>query len=236
MTPHPGTPRANTSRLRCLLAALLLTILTLAGGTATADAAVPALANAASTQAAGATPGAGGGPTTGTVSTTGRPPGAGSGPATGPAATTGTGSEARHSVGPDRHVEDRRWPDRRAHDRQDPDHAHSTAAGPGAGAVARAEHKHPRAAADPAQTPRAGSGRAYLLVHAPPPPHDVLAPAAPGPAVPRGGARLSAADSFDVPGSRSGALPDVRGPPSRTTGPTTGHASRTAADPASRPH
>ncbi|KOU08274.1 hypothetical protein ADK56_28615 [Streptomyces sp. MMG1522] len=209
-----------------MLAALLLTVLTLAGGTATADAAVPALANAASTQAAGATPGAGGGPTTGTVSTTARPPGTGSGPATGPAATTGTGSEARHSVGPDRHVEDR----------QDPDHAHSTAAGPGAGAVARAEHEHPRAAADPAQTPRAGSGRAYLLVHAPPPPHDVLAPAAPGPAVPRGGVRLSAADSFDVPGSRNAALPDVRGPPSRATGPTTGHASRTAADPASRPH
>ncbi|MFE7054924.1 hypothetical protein ACFVAO_06880 [Streptomyces californicus] len=236
MTPHPGTPRANTSRLRCLLAALLLTVLTLAGGTATADAAAPALANAASTRAAGATPGAGGGPTTGTVSTAGKPPAAGSGPATGPAATTGTGSEARHAVGPDRHVEDRRWPHHRAHDRQDPDHAHSTAAGPGAGAVARAEHEHPRAAADPAQTPRAGSGRAYLLVHAPPPPHDVLAPAAPGPAVPRGGVRLSAADSFDVPGSRSGALPDVRGPPSRTTGPTTGHAFRTAADPASRPH
>ncbi|QSS94137.1 hypothetical protein [Streptomyces sp. M54] len=218
MTPHPGAPRANTSRLRCLLAALLLTVLTLAGGTAAADAAVPALANAASTQAAGSTPSAG------------------SGPATGPAATTGTGSEARHAVGSDRHVEDRRWPDRRAHDRQGPEHAHSTAAGPGAGAVARAEHEHPRAAADPAQTPRAGSGRAYLLVHAPPPPHDVLAPAAPGPAVPRGGVRLSAADSFDVPGSRSGALPDVRGPPSRTTGPTTGHAFRTAADPASRPH
>ncbi|WP_098013082.1 hypothetical protein [Streptomyces sp. sk226] len=236
MTPHPGAPRANTSRLRCLLAALLLTVLTLAGGTATADAAVPALANAATAQAAGATSGAGSGPTTGTVSITGRPPGAGSGPATGPAATTGTGSEARHAVGPDRHVEDRRWPDRRAHDRQGPDHAYSTAAGPGAGAVARAEHEHPRAAADPAQTPRAGSGRAYLLVHAPPPPHDVLAPAAPGPAVPRGGVRLSAADSFDVPGSRSGALPDVRGPPSRATGPTTGHAFRTAADPASRPH
>ncbi|MFF8745301.1 hypothetical protein [Streptomyces californicus] len=232
MTPHPGAPRANTSRLRCLLAALLLTVLTLAGGTA----AVPALANAATAQAAGATPGAGSGPMTGIVSTTGKSPSAGSGPATGPAATTGTGSEARHAVGSDRHVEDRRWPDRRAHDRQGPDHAHSTAAGPGAGAVARAEHEHPRAAADPAQTPRAGSSRAYLLVHAPPPPHDVLAPAAPEPAVPRGGVRLSAADSFDVPGSRSGALPDVRGPPSRTTGPTTGHAFRTAADPASRPH
>ncbi|MFH8884174.1 hypothetical protein [Streptomyces californicus] len=228
MTPHPGAPRANTSRLRCLLAALLLTVLTLVGGTAAANAAVPALVNAASVPAAGDTPGTGSGPTTGTVSTTGKTPGVGtgSGPANGRAARAGTGSEARPAVGPDRP----------ARDRQGPDHARSAEAGPGAGAVARAEHEHPRAAADPAQAPRAGSGRAYLLVHAPPPPHDALAPAAPGPAVPRGGVRLSTVDSFDVPGSRSGALPDVRGPPSRATGPTTGHASRTAADPASRPH
>ncbi|MFE9461037.1 hypothetical protein [Streptomyces californicus] len=245
MTPHPGPPRANTSRLRCLLAALLLTVLSLVGGTAAA----PALANAASVSAAadipgtgrgpatgtvsttGKTPGAGSGPATGTVSTTGKTPGAGSGPATGHAATAGTGSGARHAVGPDR-----RGPDRRTEDRHAQDHAHLGAAGPGAGAVARAEHEHPRAAADPAQAPRAGSGRAYLLVHAPPPPHDALAAAAPGPAEPRGGVRLSTADPFDVPGSRRGALPGVRGPPSRATGPTTGHASRTAADPASRPH
>ncbi|WP_106978416.1 hypothetical protein [Streptomyces globisporus] len=101
--------------------------------------------------------------------------------------------------------------------------------------VAQAMHEQARAAADPAQAPRAGTGRAYLLLHAPPPPHDALTPAPPGPAEPRGGGRQVAEDSFDAPGSRRGALPGVRGPPGRTTGPTTGHPPSCSAVPASRP-
>ncbi|MFD4594492.1 hypothetical protein [Streptomyces rubiginosohelvolus] len=101
--------------------------------------------------------------------------------------------------------------------------------------VAQATHEQPTAAADPAQAPRAGTGRAYLLLHAPPPPHDALTPAPPGPAEPRGGVQYVAADSFDAPGSRRGALPGVRGPPGRTTGPTTGHPPSCSAVPASRP-
>ncbi|MFD4022567.1 hypothetical protein ACFWRV_03485 [Streptomyces sp. NPDC058576] len=121
-------------------------------------------------------------------------------------------------------------------DRGAPDHASGVLAGPGPGAVAQAGHEQPRAAADPAQAPRAGTGRPYLLLHAPPPPHDALTPAPPGPAEPHGGVRRIAAESFDAPGSRRGALPGVRGPPGRTTtGPTTGHPS-CSADPASRPH
>ncbi|MCA1274466.1 hypothetical protein AB0O32_10085 [Streptomyces rubiginosohelvolus] len=101
--------------------------------------------------------------------------------------------------------------------------------------VAQATHEQPTAAADPAQAPRAGTGRAYLLLHAPPPPHDALTPAPPGTAEPRGGVQYVAADSFDPPGSRRGALPGVRGPPGRTTGPTTGHPPSCSAVPASRP-
>ncbi|MEV0140390.1 hypothetical protein [Streptomyces globisporus] len=101
--------------------------------------------------------------------------------------------------------------------------------------VAQAMHEQARAAADPAQAPRAGTGRAYLLLHAPPPPHDALTPAPPGPAEPRGGGRQAAEDSLDAPGSRLGALPGVRGPPGRTTGPTTGHPPSCSAVPASRP-
>ncbi|MEU8097038.1 hypothetical protein [Streptomyces rubiginosohelvolus] len=101
--------------------------------------------------------------------------------------------------------------------------------------VAQATHEQPTAAADPAQAPRAGTGRAYLLLHAPPPPHDALTPAPPGTAEPRGGVQYVAADSFDAPGSRRGALPGVRGPPGRTTGPTTGHPPSCSAVPASRP-
>ncbi|MFF3034114.1 hypothetical protein ACFVS7_24295 [Streptomyces rubiginosohelvolus] len=101
--------------------------------------------------------------------------------------------------------------------------------------VAQATHEQPTAAADPAQAPRAGTGRAYLLLHAPPPPHDALTPAPPGSAEPRGGVQYVAADSFDAPGSRRGALPGVRGPPGRTTGPTTGHQPSCSAVLASRP-
>ncbi|MFJ9111480.1 hypothetical protein [Streptomyces sp. NPDC102283] len=116
-----------------------------------------------------------------------------------------------------------------------PGHASGVVAVSGTGAMAQAGHEQPRAAADPAQAPRAGTGRAYLLLHAPPPPHDALTPAAPGPVEPRAGVRHAAADSFDAPGSRRGELPGVRGPPGRTTGPTTGHPS-CSADPAPRPH
>ncbi|WNF30481.1 hypothetical protein RI138_28695 [Streptomyces sp. C11-1] len=102
-------------------------------------------------------------------------------------------------------------------------------------AVSEAGHEHPLAAADPAQTPRAGGGRAYLLSHAPPPPYDALPPSQPGPAGPGDGLRQVAAASFGAPRTRPGELPGVRGPPGRTTGSTTGHPSRSA-DPAPLPH
>ncbi|MGW8489236.1 hypothetical protein [Streptomyces sp. NPDC055886] len=188
-----------------MLTTLLLTVLTLVGGAATANGATPdpasrSVAPAVATASAPALP------------TTHR-----SGPVARP--------DIRHRTG---HVA--------GSDRGRPHHANGVVAGPGTGAVAQAAHEQPRAAADPAQAPRAGSGRAYLLLHAPPPPHDALTPAPPGPAEPHGGAQRSAADSCDAPGSRRGALPGVRGPPGRTTtGPTTGHPS-CSADPASRPH
>lgn len=217
MTPHPGPPRADASRLRCVLAALLLTVLTLVGGAATANGA----ASAAPTAGPGA-PAAAPGPSAPLTERPGLPFRHRTGPETGPG--------AGHRAGPGRDAGPRAAAGQGPR-KQDP--AHAAAAGPDA--TARAEHEHPRAAADPVQAPRAGSGRAYLLLHAPPPPHDALPPAAPGPTVPRGGVRQPAADAFSVPGCHRGALPGVRGPPGRTTGPTTGHPSCTA-DPASRPH
>ncbi|MFJ2022551.1 hypothetical protein ACIODW_01895 [Streptomyces sp. NPDC087897] len=216
MTRRPR-PHADTSRSRRLLAALLLTVLTLAGGTATAGGTAVALPTAGSTAAMAAS--AASAPQAGGPVSQHR-----AGDRTGP----GTGYRAGQGAGPgSRHIA--------VQDHRGPDHAHGAVAAPGTGAVTRAGHEHPAAAADPAQAPRAGSGRPYLLLHAPPPPHDALTPAAPGPAAPRGGVRQSAAGSFDVPGSRGGSLPGVRGPPGRITGPTTGPPSRTA-DPASRPH
>ncbi|BFP51044.1 hypothetical protein SCMC78_08510 [Streptomyces sp. CMC78] len=196
MTPYRSRPRANAFRVRSVLTTLLLTVLTLVGGAATASGAAPAL-TARSTALAAMSAGA-------------------------PAATTVTSVSAAptiHRTGTD-------------HARTDHSEPHHT------GAVARAGHEQPRAAADPAQAPRAGSGRPYLLLHAPPPPHDALTPAPPGLAEPRAGVRRTATETFDVPGSRRGALPGVRGPPGRTTtGPTTGHPSCSAsAASASRPH
>lgn len=196
MTPYPGRPRANAFRVRSVLTTLLLTVLTLVGGAATASGAVPALTARSTVPAATAA----GAPAATAVSSVSAAP---------TTHRTGTGqartdrTEARHT-----------------------------------GAVARAGHEQPRAAADPAQAPRAGSGRPYLLLHAPPPPHDALTPAPPGLAEPRAGVRRTATEAFDAPGSRRGALPGVRGPPGRTTtGPTTGHPSCSAsAASASRPH
>ncbi|MFJ5864288.1 hypothetical protein ACIQEY_07720 [Streptomyces parvus] len=185
-----------------MLATLLLAVLTLVGGAATANGAAPAalatrsLAPAATAAAA--------------------PP---------PAAprTHDSALASRHRPGHESALASRH---RTGHDGA-PDSRHHHA-GPGPAhdvrhVVAQAEHEQPRAAADPAQAPRAGTGRAYLLLHAPPPPHDALTPAPAGPAAPRGGVHRVAAESFDAPGSRRGALPGVRGPPGRTTGPTTGH-------------
>ncbi|WP_343240501.1 hypothetical protein [Streptomyces sp. SID14515] len=198
-----------------MLTTLLLTVLTLVGGAATASGAAPALAargitpavtaaSAAHTAAATAVRSAAA--ATAVRSATAVPSGSAA-PKTYPAQT--------EHAGPSEGLVDART---------------------GTGAVAQAGHEQPRAAADPAQAPRAGSGRPYLLLHAPPPPHDALTPAPPGLAEPRSGVRRSAAESFDAPGSRRGALPDVRGPPGRTTtGPTTGHPSCSAAS-ASRPH
>lgn len=193
MTPYPGPPRANTPRLWCVLITLLLTVLTLIGGAATTSAAAPAQASRSLAPAV-----------TAATST----------PAAPQTQRTATDRTGRIT-----------WQDSRqraGHGRAGPDHASGRVAEAGTGAVARAEHEQSRAAADPTQAPRAGTGRPYLLLHAPPPPHDALTPAPPGPAEPRGGVRRTAAESFDAPGSRRGALPGVRGPPGRTTGPTTG--------------
>ncbi|WP_233436076.1 MULTISPECIES: hypothetical protein [Streptomyces] len=198
-----------------MLTTLLLTVLTLAGGAATASGAAPALAFRSLPPAVTA------------ASAPAAPQPHHTGTAHPRAAHTGhvTRPDIRHRTG---HAT--------AYDRRGPDHASGVLAEAGTGAVAQAGHEHSRAAADPAQAPRAGTGRPYLLLHAPPPPHDALAPSPPGPAGPLAGVRRIAAESFDAPGSRRGALPGVRGPPGRTTtGPTTGHPS-CSADPASRPH
>ncbi|MEU3054258.1 hypothetical protein [Streptomyces griseus] len=189
-----------------MLTTLLLTVLALAGGAATASGAAPAL-TARSTAPA--------------VTAAGAP----AATTTTPAATVTSVSAAptTHRAGTGRGT---------GHARTDDTATHHT------GAVARAGHEQPRVAADPAQAPRAGSGRPYLLLHAPPPPHDALTPAPPGLAEPRAGVRRTATEAFDAPGSRGGALPGVRGPPGRTTtGPTTGHPSCSpSAASASRPH
>ncbi|USC45940.1 hypothetical protein K7395_03955 [Streptomyces filamentosus] len=203
-----------------MLATLLLTVLTLVGGAATANGAAPAalatrsLAPAATVAAA--------------------PP---------PAAprTHDSALASRHRPGHESALASRH---RTGHDGAPDSRHHHTGHGTAHDVrhlVAQAGHELPRAAADPAQAPRAGTGRAYLLLHAPPPPHDALTPAPAGPAEPRGGVHRVAAESFDAPGSRRGALPGVRGPPGRTTGPTTGHPpscsgrSAPSADQASRP-
>ncbi|OWA25652.1 hypothetical protein B9W61_05095 [Streptomyces sp. CS057] len=214
MTPYPGPSRPYGYRVRCLLATLVLTVLTLVGGGASASAAAsaPTFRSLAPAAVAAQTPAA---PQTNSA-------GQGTGRDSRHHSGHGTGHDFRpragHATGPGRGGA-----------------ARAVGADPGTGAVARAGHEQPRAAADPAQAPRAGTGRAYLLLHAPPPPHDALTPAPPGPADPRGGVQHVAANSFDAPGSRRGALPGVRGPPGRTTGPTTGHPS-CSADPAPRPH
>lgn len=211
MTPYPGPSRLYGSRVRCLLATLVLTVLTLVGGAASATAAASAptyrsLAPAVTAAAPAA-------------------------PQT-HSAVHHAGRDSRHHAGHDvRHLAGHPT----GPERGGPDRASGVRAGPGVGAAAQAGHEQPRAAADPAQAPRAGTGRAYLLLHAPPPPHDALTPAPPGPAEPRGGVQHVAANSFDAPGSRRGALPGVRGPPGRATGLTTGHPS-CSADPARRPH
>ncbi|WP_093812589.1 hypothetical protein [Streptomyces sp. Ncost-T6T-1] len=197
-----------------MLATLLLTVLTLVGGAATANGAAPA-APAVRSLAPAATVAA-------------SPP---------PAAPRihGSALASRHRPGHESALASR---DRTGHDGA-PDSRHHHA-GPGTApdvrhVVAQAGHEQPRAAADPAQAPRAGTGRAYLLLHAPPPPHDALTPAPTGSAEPHGGVHRVAAESFDAPGSRRGALPGVRGPPGRNTGPTTGHPPSCSAVPASRP-
>lgn len=218
--PHPGPSRPNASRVRSLLAALFLTVLTLVGGAASATGA--ALAPPASRSLASVVTAAASAPTA--------------------PQPHHAGHDSRHRAGHDfRHRAGHETGHRSRHlsgsDREGPDRASGAVAytGAGAGAVAQAGHEQPRAAADPAQAPRAGTGRAYLLLHAAPPPHDALTPAPPGAAEPRAGVRHVVADSSDVPGGRRGALPDVRGPPGRTTGPSTGRPS-CSADPAPRPH
>ncbi|MZG04591.1 hypothetical protein [Streptomyces sp. SID5614] len=204
-----------------MLTTLLLAVLTLVGGTATANGATPA---ALATR--GLAPAA-------TVATS-PPPAAPQIHRTVHRAGHDTAPASRHRTCHDRGFDSRhRAVHGTAHDV--PHRAgHGTAHGV-RHLVAQATHEQPTAAADPAQAPRAGTGRAYLLLHAPPPPHDALTPAPPGTAEPRGGVQCVAADSFDAPGSRRGALPGVRGPPGRTTGPTTGHPPSCSAVPASRP-
>ncbi|WP_097991794.1 hypothetical protein [Streptomyces sp. f51] len=204
-----------------MLTTLLLAVLTLVGGTATGNgAALAALATRGLAPAA-------------TVVTS-PPPAAPQIHRTVHRAGHDTAPASRHRTCHDRGLDSRhRAVHGTAHDV--PHRAgHGTAHGV-RHLVVQATHEQPTAAADPAQAPRAGTGRAYLLLHAPPPPHDALTPAPPGTAEPRGGVQYVAADSFDAPGGRRGALPGVRGPPGRTTGPTTGHPPSCSAVPASRP-
>ncbi|WP_307818238.1 hypothetical protein [Streptomyces sp. MBT60] len=219
--------------MRCALAALLLAVLTLVGGAATAHGAAPAaLATRSLAPAA-------------TVATS-PPPAAPQIHRTVHRAGHDTAPASRHRTCHDRALDSRhRAGHGIAHDvLHQAGHgiAHDVLHQAGHGTahdvrhlVAQATHEQPTAAADPAQAPRAGTGRAYLLLHAPPPPHDALTPAPPGSAEPRGGVQYVPADSFDAPGSRRGALPGVRGPPGRTTGPMTGHPPSCSAVPASRP-
>ncbi|MEU5035775.1 hypothetical protein [Streptomyces rubiginosohelvolus] len=204
-----------------MLATLLLAVLTLVGGAATANGAAPAaLATRSLAPAA-------------TVATS-PPPAAPQIHRTVHRAGHDTAPASRHRTCHDRGFDSRhRAVHGTAHDI--PHQAGHGTAHDVRHLVAQATHEQPTAAADPAQAPRAGTGRAYLLLHAPPPPHDALTPAPPGTAEPRGGVQYVAADSFDAPGSRRGALPGVRGPPGRTTGPTTGHPPSCSAVPASRP-
>ncbi|MBQ1111607.1 hypothetical protein KBY56_02165 [Streptomyces sp. C3-3] len=225
MTPYPGPSRPYGSRVRCLLATLVLTVLTLVGGAASATAAASAPTSRSLTPAVTAAARAPAAPQTHSVAHhAGRDSRHHAGHGFRHHAGHSTGHDVRHRAG---HAT--------GPERGGPERASGFGADPGTGAVAQAGHEQPRAAADPAQAPRAGTGRAYLLLHAPPPPHDALTPAPPGPAEPRGGVQHVAANSFDAPGSRRGALPGVRGPPGRATGPTTGHPS-CSADPARRPH
>ncbi|MFF4947223.1 hypothetical protein [Streptomyces sp. JS01] len=192
-----------------MLAALLLAVLTLVGGAATAHGAAPA-ALATRSLAPAATVATSPPPAAPQIHGTAHRAGHDSAPASRHRTCHNGALDSRHQAGHGT-----------AHDVRH--------------LVAQATHEQPTAAADPAQAPRAGTGRAYLLLHAPPPPHDALTPAPPGTAEPRGGVQYVPADSFDAPGSRRGALPGVRGPPGRTTGPTTGHPPSCSAVPASRP-
>lgn len=221
MTPYRGQPRTHTHRVRCVLATLLLAVLTLVGGAATASGAAPA---------ALATPGL---PPADTVATA-PPPAAPQIPGTAHRAGHDSAPASRHRACHNGALDSRHQAGHGiTHDV--PHQAGHGTAHDVRHLAAQATHEQPTAAADPAQAPRAGTGRAYLLLHAPPPPHDALTPAAPGTAEPPGGVQYVAADSFDAPGSRRGALPGVRGPPGRTTGPTTGHPPSCSAVPASRP-
>ncbi|MFJ5049917.1 hypothetical protein [Streptomyces sp. NPDC088719] len=235
MTPSPAPARPNASRVRCAPATLVLavltvlTVLTVVGGAAPATGAAPAPISrslAAAVTAAAPAPAA--------------PRTHGVGHHTEHDFRHRAGHDFRRHAGYDTRHEaghEARYGAGRTSgsDLGAPGHTSGAVAVSGTGAVAQAGHEQPRAAADPAQAPRAGSGRAYLLLHAPPPPHDALTPAVPGPVEPRAGVQHAAADSFDAPGSRRGELPGVRGPPGRTTGPTTGHPS-CSAEPAPRPH
>ncbi|MBT2897460.1 hypothetical protein [Streptomyces sp. McG3] len=228
MTPYPRPSRPNASRARCLLATLVLTVLTLVIGATSATGA--ALAPPTSGSLAPAVTAAA------SALTAPRPQHAGH--HAGHDSRHRAGHNSRHHAGRNSlHDFRHRAGQFSGSDRGEPDRASGVvaASSTAAGAVAQAGHEQPRAAADPAQAPRAGTGRAYLLLHAPPPPHDALTPAPPAPAEPCAGVQHVVADSSDVPGGRRGALPGVRGPPGRTTGPTTGHPS-CSADPAPRPH
>ncbi|MEV7462870.1 hypothetical protein [Streptomyces rubiginosohelvolus] len=207
--------------MRCVLAALLLAVLTLVGGAATANGAAPAALATRSLAPAV------------TVATP-PPPAAPQIHRTVHRAGHDTAPASRHRTCHDRGFDSRHQAEHGIAQDVPQQAGHGTAHDV-RHLVAQATHEQPTAAADPAQAPRAGTGRAYLLLHAPPPPHDALTPAPPGTAEPRGGVQYVAADSFDAPGSRRGALPGVRGPPGRTTGPTTGHPPSCSAVPASRP-
>ncbi|MET8171243.1 hypothetical protein [Streptomyces clavifer] len=248
MSPLPGAPRgiapprgrpdAPAHQLRHALAALLLTVLTLVGGSsAAAGAAVPLRALTDTAPVTGTAPSTA--PATGIRP--GTVPATGTAPITGAARVTGSAAGPRTPVPLTPTSHDDRTP-RAGHAR---DHRPVRAAGTDARSAAEAHSaaEAPSAAATaperwveaaPLPGPRAGADRPLAPHHFPPPGHGALPPSPPGLPLPRALAQGAAGANLFVPGRVRAALPGVRGPPRATAGQPAPHRS-CSTDPSSRP-
>ncbi|WP_371613078.1 hypothetical protein [Streptomyces clavifer] len=238
--PPRGRPDAPAHQLRHALAALLLTVLTLVGGSsAAAGAAVPLRALTDTAPVTGTAPATGITPGTGTEPATGIRPG--TAPITGSARVTGSAAGPRTPVPLTPTSHDDRTP--RAGQARDhrPVRAAGTDNRPAAEAPSSGE-AHSTAAtaperrveAAPLPGPRAGADRPLALHHFPPPGHGALPPSPPGLPLPRALAQGAAGTALFVPGRVRAALPGVRGPPRATAGQPAPHRS-CSTDPSSRP-